>query len=90
MARDIHFENSIVYLIPNAVILCHFFLRDFLLQRAAQLSTVARTPASASSQPIIRPASPFLLSRPYLFDRLKKKTRFYCVVALVLSVLRTP
>jgi hypothetical protein len=26
MARDIHFENLIIYLIPNEVILCAFFV----------------------------------------------------------------
>jgi hypothetical protein len=46
MARDIHFENSIIYLIPNAVILC-----DFGLWRAAQLITVARTPAISQPAP---------------------------------------
>jgi len=29
MAKDIHFENSIIYLIPNAVILCDFFCVTF-------------------------------------------------------------
>jgi len=85
MARDIHFENSIIYLIPNAVIVCLFFLRDFFcgVQRNSALLP-EHQPAPAPSQSSAQPVRSCSHDHIYSIDLKKRRvstasSRWFCL-----------